>query len=103
MVNYSGTYRTTQAADIAAFDSLPVEIRRAINDSVEVWACAPIKTMLRKHGVKYTLQAIARWNANAAREHHARMERLVTIGTPYHAKLVKVTLAQNLSESDFDM
>ena len=66
--NSRGSYRTTKANMMRAFDKLPPEARAALADAVGNWAPQPILTGFRRGYPGYRdgaeiARKIARWNA----------------------------------------
>jgi Family of unknown function (DUF6525) len=58
--NSTGSYRTTTAASMKAYDALPPTARRALSNAAFQWAPQPFLTAWRK-GQFRTGEAIAQW------------------------------------------
>ena len=71
--NGSGSYPTTPAAVMCAYDKLPPAVRRALADAVFHWATQPFLTRLRRDG--YSPEEIVELIAELEREELARYER----------------------------
>jgi len=87
MANSSGTYETTPARTMKAFDKLPPEVRKLLAESIESWAVQPILTKIRR-GYKINWEErISNWNKEAAEEHWYRMFRLQEKGVDYNVAI----------------
>ena len=60
----TGSYRTTNAQTMAAFDKLPRSVRAALRDSVENWVPQPIRTMFERRGISAAdcVKQIQKWD-----------------------------------------
>jgi Family of unknown function (DUF6525) len=72
--NTSGTYRTTRAAVMRAYDKLPPVVRRALANAVFHWAPQPFLTLLRRDG--WSPEEVAEEVADSDREKLDREHKL---------------------------
>ena len=79
-VNSRGSYRTTKANMMRAFDKLPPEARAALADAVDNWVPQPILTRFRRGYAGYRDGAeiawtLARWNAEEIAKRESQRSR----------------------------
>jgi hypothetical protein len=74
MGNDTGTYPTTLAAVMRAYDKLPPVVRRALADAVFDWVPQPLLTRLRRDGwsPEKIVEEIALWDREELREREQR-------------------------------
>jgi hypothetical protein len=66
MVNSHGSYRTTTKAVMKAYDKLPLEVRRALQNANHDWVPQPLLTQLHRGLTPTTLVKLIRvWDCKA--------------------------------------